>query len=251
MPGPLTIVLPKKHLVPDITTGWLDTVCVRIPDYTIARQIIRTSATALAWPSANVSGKPSPTSSAMVLHDMNTTIPLIIDWWRTLYGIESTVVKVEQSADDYIVKILRPWFITKEDIQDVVWDAISVIYADHGVNESPGTRYRHYSPHWRISLLLHDFVTQIHLSHHKKVALLATKEFLDRYQKDIDDLYAQCGIITMPLWSVANLLECAQSLYQLYVTCDNLGIEQIYIEPLPEYGVWYALMNRIRKSIWL
>ena len=251
MPGPLTIVLPKRNVVPDITTGWLDTVCIRIPDYTLARQIIRKSGTALAWPSANVSGKPSPTSSAMVLHDMNTTIPLIIDWGRTLYGIESTVVKVEQWTDGYIVKILRPWFITKEDIQDVVWDNISVVYADYGINESPGTRYRHYSPHWHITLVSEDFISQIQVHQHKKIALLATKEFLDRYQKNIDELYAQYGLITMPLWSVANLLECAQSLYQLYATCDTLGIEQIYIEPFPEYWVWYALMNRIRKSIWL
>lgn len=260
MPGPFTLVLPKKDLVPDITTGWMSTICIRMPDHVIARQIIRESWYALAWPSANLSGRPSPSSAQMVLRDMDWRIPLIVDGWRTLYGIESTVVKVDKivhtnpSSPSFLVKILRPWFITKEDIEDIVGDKAIVEYHDQGVNESPGTRYRHYSPHARITILT-DYPQQspdLFLSDKdltKKTACIATKEFLEHYSSQCDKLHQDYGLLTMPLGSCYNLLECAQSLYQLYATCDALWIEQIFIEGLPEHGVWYALMNRIRKSL--
>lgn len=261
MPGPFTLVLPKKDIVPDITTGWLSTVCIRMPDHVIARQIIREAWYALAWPSANLSGRPSPSSASMVMHDMDWRIPLIIDGWRTLYGIESTVVKLDKIEKtevgwnkQYVVKILRPWFITKEDLEDIVGDKAIVEYHDQGVNESPGTRYRHYSPHARIMLLddIDHRSPDLLLSDKdltKKTACIATKEFLGHYSAQFDKLHQNYGVLTMPLGSRYNLLECAQSLYQLYATCDILWIEQIFIEGLPEHGVWYALMNRIRKSV--
>lgn len=251
MPGPLTLVLPKKDIIPSITTGNLETLCVRIPDHVLSKQLIRHSGVPLAWPSANLSWRPSPISSDMVMKDMDGRITLIIDWWKTLYGIESTVVKVSQQDNRYIVSILRPWFITKEDIENLVWDEAIVLYNDKGINESPWTRYRHYSPQSHIKIIdtIDDIDFKNIYSPGKKYALIATTEFLSDNISFIDTLHQDYSLITMPLGSLHNMIECIQSLYQLYSTCDELSIDTIFIQSLPEEGVWYALMNRIRKSV--
>lgn len=257
MPGPFTIVLPKKNNIPDLTTWWLDTVCVRVPDHILARQIIREAWFPLAGPSANISWRPSPSSAQMVLSDMDTKIPLIIDGSRTLYGIESTVVKVEQGHNQhYLVKILRPWFVTKEDIESALPDDIKVSYTDEGVNESPWSRYRHYSPRASVLLFQHktqkplqDMLLDMGIDFDKSLSFIATKELLGHYSDELESLHNEYGCITMPLGSVSNLLECSQSLYQLYASCDKLWVEQIVIESFEEKGVGYSLMNRIRKSL--
>ena len=251
MPGPFTLVLPKKDIIPYITTGNLETVCVRIPDNILSQQLIASLGVPLAWPSANLSWRPSPVSAKMVMKDMNGRIPLILDWWKSLYGIESTVVKVSQYNNNYVISILRPWFITKEDIEDLVWDTVTVLYNDKWINESPWTRYRHYSPQSHIQLIntIDDVdLKNVHISGNK-YALIATTQFLSDNITFIEKIHTHYSLTIMPLGSSYNLAECAQNLYQLYATCDELSIDTIFIQALPEEGIWYALMNRIRKSV--
>lgn len=250
MPWPFTLILPKKDIIPSITTGNLDTVCVRIPDNAISRSIIHEVGVPLAWPSANISWRPSPTSADMVLKDMNGRIPLIVDWWKTLYGIESTVVKVYQESGSFYISILRPWFITKEDIEYIVWDQAIVVYNDTWVNESPWTKYRHYSPLAKVNLISSSQDIQLWgFSDTNKFALIVTQEFVDENQTYIGQISQSYNITVMILWSLDNLTECAKNLYQLYARCDELFIDHIFIETLPEQWIWYALMNRIRKSL--
>lgn len=139
------------------------------------KKILSDTDLVLAGPSANRSGKPSPTTAQMVSNDMQGRIDLIIDGGICDIGIESTVVRVI----DNIVRILRPGLISREDIQDIVGSEYTVIYADQGINESPGSRYRHYAPEVAVSFF--DKFTFCDLAE-KKIALIVTDEWLEEYQ---------------------------------------------------------------------
>lgn len=256
-PWPLTIALQKRSNLADAVTAWLDTVCVRIPDHHLLRQLIHDYGRPLAGPSANTSGKPSPSSAKMVQHDMDGKIPLIVDGGKTLYGIESTVVVIEKK----MIKILRPGYITDEDIRTVLdhagwYDDVPIIYDDQGPNISPGSRFTHYAPQGKVTvvdsmdMLQKYFIWQPESIISWKTALIATDEFLAQHDKAITLLHKEYGLITMPRWSTSNLLRCAQSLYQLYHDADHLDISHIFIEKLPhaDKGVGYAIMNRVWRS---
>ncbi len=146
-PGPLTVILPKKTIVPNTTSGGLDTVAVRIPDNKIALELIKESNCAIAAPSANSSGKPSPTKAKHVLDDLNGKIPMIIDGGECRIGVESTVIKI----DDGKCTILRPGGVTKAQLLGVC----PCVEFDKGLLEkpsedfkplAPGMKYKHYSP---------------------------------------------------------------------------------------------------------
>ncbi len=237
MPGPFTLVLPKADHVPSITVWWLDTICVRISDHPVMKKILSDTDLVLAGPSANRSGKPSPTTAQMVSNDMQGRIDLIIDGGICDIGIESTVVRVI----DNIVRILRPGLISREDIQDIVGSEYTVIYADQGINESPGSRYRHYAPEVAVSFF--DKFTFCDLAE-KKIALIVTDEWLEEYQ------YILSGSEQiLSLWSRDYLTQAAARLYQYLWQVDNLGIDHVLVEVLPEEGIGYAIMNRMRKVV--
>lgn len=256
-PWPFTLALQKKSILADSVTAWLDTVCVRMPDHHLLRQLIHDYGRPLAGPSANKSGKPSPSSAKMVQHDMDGVIPLIADGGKTLYGIESTVVVVEWDS----IKILRPGYITDDDIRTVLdsvggYESIRIVYDDLGPNISPGSRFIHYAPQGKVTVInsfeevKESLTWQTSPSESGKYALIATDEFLAEYDKDITLLHKEYGLITMPWWSASNLLRCAQSLYQLYHDADRLGMTHIFIQQLPhaQKGVAYAIMNRVWRS---
>lgn len=143
-PGPLTITLPKSDLVPDRATGGLSRVALRCPDHSICRDLLKRAGVPVAAPSANISGRPSPTTAQDVYHDMNGRIPYILDAGSCTIGVESTVVEVH---DDKVI-ILRPGGITQSMLEDVV---PTVIYDTALINEStkpkaPGMKYTHYAP---------------------------------------------------------------------------------------------------------
>ena len=141
-PGPLTMVLPSRPCVPMVTRGGLETAAVRMPDNPVAQALIKYADTPVAAPSANLSGKPSPTDADAVYRDMNGRIDFILDAGSTGVGIESTVIDVTSEGK---ILMLRPGGTSREAIEDAVHMRIEAPEAD-SMKRSPGTRYRHYSP---------------------------------------------------------------------------------------------------------
>lgn len=155
-PGPLTLVLRRKNAVPDITTGGLDTVAVRMPDNPVALALIREAGTPLAAPSANTSGRPSPTTAGHVMSDLAGRIDAVINGGVVDVGIESTVLDVTS----YVPVVLRPGGVCVDDIKKHVGEVL-VGYTDMEIEEgeivrSPGMKYTHYSPKTRVILVEGD-----------------------------------------------------------------------------------------------
>jgi len=238
MPWALTILLPKKDIIPTETTAGSDLVAIRIPDHPIARGILQESWLALAAPSANISWTPSPTTAAMVEGNFGNAVA-IVDGWSCSIGIESTVIQVVKNT----ILIHRPGFITPEDISSVVWPDINVEYSNTQSNISPGTKYKHYAP----KACIHFLEASSPLPKNSlKNGLIVTDEWISQHQCDTEK-----NIYRLYRWgSHDNLLECAQKLYQLYHQADIDGIQDLYVEALPETnGIGYAIMNRVRKSL--
>ena len=153
-PGPLTMIMPKSGIIPDVTSGGLDTVGIRMPSHKAARDIIDKCGFPIAAPSANLSGSPSPTTAEHVFKDMNGRIPAIVDGGFSAVGVESTVIIFESNA----IRILRPGFISAEDLSEVTDEII----IDKGVTEqlgqgtaarSPGMKYKHYAPKADVTII--------------------------------------------------------------------------------------------------
>lgn len=158
-PGPLTMVLPKGPEVSEVTCAGLDTVGVRMPSHPVVQAVIRRSGVAFAAPSANLSGKPSPTSASDTFADMNGRLPLILDGGECTYGVESTVVSL--TGDQPV--LLRPGYITKEQLEEALGETVLVSHAileklaDGEVARSPGMKYKHYAPKADVTILEGSF----------------------------------------------------------------------------------------------
>ena len=154
-PGPLTMVMPRGPEVSDVTCAGLDTVGVRMPSHPVVQQVIRTSGVAFAAPSANLSGKPSPTNAPDTLADMDGRLPLILDGGESNVGVESTVVAVTGEHP----MLLRPGYVTKEQMEAVLGEEVLVSPAileklkDGEIARSPGMKYKHYAPKADVTLL--------------------------------------------------------------------------------------------------
>lgn len=146
-PGPITLIFPKRENISSVVTGGLDTVAVRIPSHPVARELIRLSGVPIAAPSANLSGKPSPTEARHVIEDLDGRVDYIIDGGACSVGVESTIVDMTGNAP----VILRPGGITLEDLQRVIPSAtadphITKTLADNEIARCPGMKYKHYAP---------------------------------------------------------------------------------------------------------
>ena len=143
-PGPITLILPKSDIVPSSVTGGLNTVAVRMPDNDIARELIRLSNTPIAAPSANISGRPSPTTAQAVYNDLHDRIDMILDGGACHFGVESTIVDCTED----VPIILRPGAITKEMLEELfpVVKIDRAIVGDNVVPKAPGMKYKHYAP---------------------------------------------------------------------------------------------------------
>ena len=151
MPGPITLILRRKAIVPDRITGGLDTVGIRMPEHPVARAMIRAAGVPVAAPSANISGRPSPTTAASVLRDMKGRIPLILDGGPCHFGVESTIV----DCTGPVAVILRPGAITREMLTEVLGGCKldpALVGADT-VPRAPGMKYKHYAPKAPLTLL--------------------------------------------------------------------------------------------------
>ncbi|MBN3553822.1 threonylcarbamoyl-AMP synthase [Fictibacillus nanhaiensis] len=242
-PGPLTIVLPKGENVSERVTAGLSTVAVRMPDHEIALAVISASGVPLAAPSANLSGKPSPTSAQHVYEDLKGRIPGIVDGGSTGVGVESTVV--ECTGD--LVTILRPGGITLEELEKVAGSGQVVV--DPGLEnekqapKSPGMKYTHYAPDAPFVLVdgsvefLQRLVDQEREAG-KRIGILTTEERADVYKAD-------CVI---PAGNRSNPESVAQHLYEALRAFNEAGVDQIFGEVFPKTGVGVAIMNRLEKS---
>jgi L-threonylcarbamoyladenylate synthase len=237
-PGPLTLILPKTTAVPDLATGGLATVAVRMPDHPVALALIHQAGTALAGPSANRSGCPSPTTAQHVLDDLDGRIALVLDAGSTLIGVESTVLDITCSPP----VILRPGGISQEAIEAAI-GPLGKRPEAAAYRRSPGMRYRHYSPRARV-LLLED-TTPDSLQ-------LAVDAARSRHQR--------VGCVLHRLASVAvpsgvmikrtggSVADYAHGLFAALRDLDMLGVEVIIVEGVAEEGLGSAVMDRLRRA---
>ncbi|MFK3960938.1 L-threonylcarbamoyladenylate synthase [Pseudalkalibacillus hwajinpoensis] len=240
-PGPLTIVLPGGQSVARNVTAGLDTVAIRMPNHPVALAILKAANLPLAAPSANLSGKPSPTSADHVIHDLSGRIAGIVDGGSTGVGLESTVV--DCSGD--VVTILRPGGVTKEQLEEVVGEvAVDAALSDEGLKpKSPGVKYKHYAPTAPVTLVdgsekyLQTIVDK-RRAEGMKIGILATEESKSFYQADI----------IIPCGSRDDLISVANRLYDVLRQFDESDVDEIYSEIFTHEGVGVAVMNRLSKA---
>lgn len=244
-PGPLTIILKRSKIVPDIVTAGLDTVAIRMPDHPIALELISKSNVPIAAPSANTSGKPSPTKANHVIQDMMGRIPLIIDGGNTGVGLESTVLDLSTN----IPRILRPGGVTFEELKKVMSNVVqdeSIISKDIKP-KSPGQKYRHYAPKAEMLLFtgdIQDIINKINteieknILQGKKVGIMATEETKDKYNKAI---VLVSGSRKKPETIAANLFSTIREL-------DKEEVDIILAEGIYTDDIGMAIMNRMIKA---
>ncbi|TYP58759.1 L-threonylcarbamoyladenylate synthase [Thermosediminibacter litoriperuensis] len=243
-PGPLTMVLNKSGAVPYGTTGGLDTVAVRMPRHPVALALIRESGVPIAAPSANISGRPSPTAAEDVYEDLAGRVDLILDGGPCEVGVESTVLDLTGE----LPVILRPGGVTREELEAV----LGRVELDPGLAEgqkprSPGQKYRHYSPKARVLVVEGPVEAQVRkitelaeklTAEGKKVGIMATAQTRRFYGTGC---VLSVGDREAPLTISSNLFSVLRKF-------DRLGVEEVLAEGIPETGLGLAVMNRLRKA---
>ena len=253
-PGPLTIVVWKNEKVPYTTTGGMDTVAVRMPNHPAALALIEQSGCMIAAPSANTSGKPSPTEAIHVAKDMDGRIPMILDGGMVGIGIESTIVDLTEEKP----MILRPGYITKEMLERVLGEEVII---DPGILESdttdpvfvgqkpkaPGMRYKHYAPKADLALVegdtakvvakINELVKIANIAG-KRAGVIATDETKVAYQADV----------VFSIGARADEDAIAQHLYKILRDFDEQQVDVIYSESFATPRIGQAIMNRLLKA---
>ncbi|MCF6138916.1 L-threonylcarbamoyladenylate synthase [Pseudalkalibacillus berkeleyi] len=240
-PGPLTIILPKNERIAERTTAGLSSVGVRMPDHPVALALIKACGLPIAAPSANRSGKPSPTKGEHVYKDLNGRIKGIIDAGSTGVGLESTVVEV--SGD--VVTILRPGGISKAQLEEIV-DHVKLdeaLFESGQVPRSPGMKYTHYAPDAPLFLVEgnHVFFQKVidqYEAEGQKVGILISNERAEHVTANV----IKC------LGSSNQVEDVAQNLYHQLRSFDDTDVDIILAEMYPVDGIGEALMNRLMKA---
>ena len=235
-PGPLTLVLPRAERVPLITTGGLDTVAARVPSHPVALALIGASDRPIAAPSANRSGRPSPTRAEHVLADLDGRIEMILDGGPTPVGVESTVVDMTTEPP----MLLRPGGVALEQLRDCLGE-VAVLKDDgeQAAERSPGLRYRHYAPRAQVIIVERgtgEAAVAPWLEAHRPVALMA--------QRPVS--LARPGLLvrTMP----GDLEAYARDLFSTLRELDSRGVEGIFVEAVPQEGLGLTIMDRLRRA---
>ena len=242
-PGPLTMILPKSDLVPQETTGGLDSVAVRFPSDRIAQELIKAAGGYVAAPSANTSGRPSPTTAQHVEEDLGEAIEMIIDGGQVGIGLESTIV-------DFTV-VLRPGYISLEMLQETLGDVRmdkGLIAADSKVHpKAPGMKYRHYAPKADLAIVegpeeavvkkINELAAEAKV-HGEQVGIIATDETKDRYPE---------GLV-VSIGSRKEEETIAHHLYEVLRDFDQSAVRSIYSEAFYTPRMGQAIMNRLLKA---
>ena len=244
-PGPFTIILNKKDIVPDIVTGGLNTVAVRMPSNKIALELIQSANVPIAAPSANISGKPSGTNINDIYEELKDKIDYAIDGGKCEVGLESTVVNVEQNT----VRILRPGKITKEQIEKV---ADSVILDEHILKDvkehekviSPGMKYKHYAPN--------AVCTLIYSNNNSKMM-----EKINDISTEYNNVTVICCSENIKEYNVKNIIdygrkndleEISSNIFKVLREVDNYTSDIVLIEGVSTNGIGLAIMNRLIRA---
>ncbi|MBR7122286.1 MAG: threonylcarbamoyl-AMP synthase [Oscillospiraceae bacterium] len=241
-PGPLTIVLPARDIIPKCTTAGLPTVAVRCPDCEITRQIIRLSGTPVAAPSANLSGKPSTTTAEHVLNDHSGKIPLIVDDGPCRVGVESTIVDLTENTP----RLLRPGGITPEQLKEVLGDlivdkAVTAQIDKDAVVKAPGMKYRHYAPQCQVIIVAGS---------RERAAAYINSHFVpgDRvlcFEEELP-LYKDCSPLTYG--SEADAATLSAGLFAALRQLDDPRVQRVFARCPTGGGIAYAVQNRLKKA---
>lgn len=247
-PGALTIILNKKDIIPDETSAGLQTVGIRMPNSEIALKLIELAGKPIAAPSANISGRPSPTEVQRCIEDLGGKIDYILGGDKSEIGVESTIVDCTVEPP----LVLRPGGITLEMLREVH----SGIDLDKALwrkptedlkPKAPGMKYRHYAPKANLKIIrgknektieIIQKMLENYIEKNNKVAILTTDENLNRFNK---------GEI-ISLGSERDLNEIAKNLFETLRKCDDLGVQYILCQGFEEEGVGLAIMNRLNKA---
>lgn len=247
-PGPLTMVVWKNGNVPYETTGGMDTVAIRMPNHPVALRLIEESGCLIAAPSANTSGKPSPTEASHVALDMDGRIPMILDGGPVGIGIESTIVDLTED----IPMILRPGYITQEMIEEVLGEEVrmdpGLIAADSTKKpKAPGMKYKHYAPKADLVLVegetdkVVDTINRLAAEKQacgKTVGIISTDETKDNYRADY----------VVSIGARADEDAIARHLYKILREFDDFNVDAIYSESFATPRIGQAIMNRLLKA---
>lgn len=247
-PGPLTLILPKKPCIPAQVTAGLSTVALRIPDHPVALALLDVTGIPVAAPSANTSGKPSPTTVEHVLQDLAGKVDMVVDGGSCQIGLESTVL--DMTSDPPV--ILRPGGVSREDLEGVLGhveaDAATYDHDSPGTPRSPGMKYRHYAPRAKVILVNGKELTKIYgkvdeliAAYHTRnmaVGVLASKETVKEYEAEA----------VFSVGSRAQLETVAQNLFHGLRFLDDCNVDIIIAEGYPDEGIGTAVMNRLGKA---
>lgn len=233
-PGPLTIVLPRdRGVVPDATTAGQDTVAIRVPAHPVALALLRACGRPLAAPSANRSGRPSPTLAAHVLADLAGRVALILDGGPTHHGLESSVLDLSGARP----MLLRRGAVTLEELRAALGEVDTIEGADAAaLARSPGLRHRHYAPRARVVLVGEgegEAAASRALAAGERVALVVRRE-----------VASAARVLRLP----DDLAGFGRGLFAGLRALDAAGVDRIVIEAVPETGVGAAIMDRLRRA---
>ena len=247
-PGPLTIILEKNDIIPNMTSANLNTVGIRMPSSEIALKLIELSKRPIAAPSANISGRPSPTEVERCIEDLNGKVDYIIGGESSDIGVESTIIDCTVNPP----LVLRPGGITLEILKEIdsnieIDSALKSKPTENFKPKAPGMKYRHYAPKAHLKIIkgknektieIINEILENYIEKGNDVAILTTDENLNKFNS---------GKV-ISLGSENNLNEIAKNLFETLRKCDDLGVQHILCQGFEEKGVGLAIMNRLNKA---
>lgn len=247
-PGPLTVILEKKDIIPNVTSSNLNTIGIRMPNSEIALKLIELAERPIAAPSANISGRPSPTEVERCVEDLNGRVDYIIGGESSDIGVESTIVDCTVNPP----LVLRPGGITLEMLKEInpeieLDKALKSKPNDDFKPKAPGMKYKHYAPNAHLKIIkgknektieIINEIVENYIEKGNDVAILTTNENLNKFNN---------GKV-ISLGSENDLKEIAKNLFEALRKCDDLGVQYILCQGFEENGVGLAIMNRLNKA---
>jgi L-threonylcarbamoyladenylate synthase len=248
-PGPLTLIFKRSEIVPDITVAGLDTIAIRMPNHSVALALLRESRCAIAAPSANLAGKPSPTTAQHVLEDLNGRIDVVLDGGSTRIGVESTVLDMTVEPPQVLRPGGTPFEALKEVLEVVTLHPVAVATEEVPIEKtrSPGVKHKHYAPKAELILVEGEVpavvdkvkeLAQFCKQKGKRVGVLATDETASHHRADV----------VKSLGSRNDVEVIARNLFRLLREFDAEKVDVIIAEGIPTTGLGLAVMNRLRRA---